>query len=210
MKNNKPLHITLTAALMAVLASVSFTEARRYGGSLLAPRRYDYHRPLTDLSEFVEEMFRAPIYLNMQEQANRLARTNVPRYSVTEDSESGITELAMELPGVLAKDLTVELEDERLLRIKGVRRYRVGKGGSQVEESHFDQAFQMNEGVDPERLTVTLSAGILRVQVPKKEKVVKQIPISTDVVEEEDIAVIEAAKVMSEDESPEDLTVTED
>ena len=100
------------------------------------------------------------------------AARSTPRYDVSYDNDAGIVELNMELPGVLAKDLVVELENDRMLRIKGSRKYKNG-------ESEFDQVFQLDDDVDPERITVNLSAGILTVRASKKERLVKRIEVTT-------------------------------
>jgi Hsp20/alpha crystallin family len=85
----------------------------------------------------------------------------------------------IEVPGVSAKDIEIDLEDQHLLRIKGKRKHRLGSGS--IEETEFDVAFRLNDGVDPSQLKAILSAGILQVQVPNKEKETRRISIVTDV-----------------------------
>ena len=124
----------------------------------------------------------------------RLSKSATPRYDVTEDPETGVVELTMEVPGVMPKDLTVELENDSLLRIKGTRKF---KHNGSVMESEFDQTFKVDEGADTERLEVTLSAGILRIKAPKKEKIVKKLEISTD----DEEMLLEAKAVPVDDDS---------
>jgi len=174
-------------AAIALLTAVSATEARTYG-SILAPRRYQFSRP-RDTFDLVSDIFSMPMYFNdfssyansLLRQHNtemaRLTRTSTPRYDVTEDPETGVVELTMEVPGVTPKDLTIELENNSLLRIKGSRKF---KHNGSVVESEFDQTFKMDEGADIEQLEVTLSAGILRIKAPKKEKIVRRLEVSTD------------------------------
>lgn len=196
-----------TGAILALLAAISSSgtkvEARSYG-SILAPRRYQYNRS-PDSFGLMSEIFSMPVYMNSlmrqhQKAVERLTQSSAPRYSVAEDAETGVVELMMELPGVTAQDLKVEvLEDGKTLRIAGSRKYV--RHGS-MYESDFDQSFDM-QNVDPERLKVSLSAGILRVQAPKKEKTVKRIPISVD---DDDLLEIHPSKLVQE-ENVEEATV---
>lgn len=173
------------AALITALLALFFssTEARSCG-SLLSPRSYQYSRN-RDSFDVVSEMLRVPVYFNslmkqQQEQSALLARST-PRYVVSEDNSS--VQLEVEVPGVSAKDLEVELEDDNILRIKGNRKHKVAVGS--FTEAEFDLSFQLNDGVEPSQMKVSLSAGILRVQVPKKIKVTKRLDIATDVEDEQ-------------------------
>lgn len=209
------------AALATTMAMVS--DARTYG-SVLAPRGYQFSRRPRDTIDLVSEIFSVPVYMNSlmkqhEAEVSRLAQSNAPRYSVWEDPESGVVELTMELPGVSAKDINIELENDRLLRISGSRKF---KRGGTLFESDFDQTFEMHKDVDPDRLKVTLSDGILTVQAPKKEKIVRQITITTadpeDVnvkklgpAEEEPIPEAKAELVHETvDEDEDEITITEE
>ena len=177
----KTYNSTVLATMLALAASMpEKTEARSYGSLLAPPRAYQYSRP-RDPFDLVSQFFQTPFYnLNsmMKQQhaaADRLAHSTSPRYAVSE--EDGVVQLEVEVPGVHANDIDVELEDNSVLRIKGSRKHSAGSS----TESSFDLSFQLAEGVDPDRLTVKLSNGILSVQVPKKEKTVKKLPvIATD------------------------------
>ena len=68
-----------------------------------------------------------------------------------------------------------------MLRIRGTRQQR--KNGNSFT-SEFEQLFQLDTNVDPEKLKVTLSAGVLRVVAPKKEPEVRTLTVD---VHEEDI-----------------------
>jgi HSP20 family molecular chaperone IbpA len=173
-------------------------EGRTYE-SILAPRTYQFNRP-QDQFDLVSDIFTMPVYVNslMRQQEAQLSphsqshsRSMTPPYAVSEDPETGMIELTMEIPGVSANDLSVELEDNKLIRVKGARTLK--QHGSLVEYQ-FDQVFQINEDVDPERLKVSLSSGILRITAPKKEQVIKRIPVHTG--DEDDITL--EAKVSTE------------
>ena len=209
----KNMNSTAFAAMLALAATLA--DARSYG-SLLAPRAYQYSRP-RDPFDLVSEFFQTPFYSNMnslfkqqqQQQAvvDRMAHSTSPRYAVSETD--GVVQLEVELPGVHAKDLSVELEDGHHLRIQGSRRM-----DGLSSESSFDLSFALADGVDPDQLTVKLSAGILRVQVPKKEKDVKKIEITTDDTENDEMLQIKASqhggKAAGFDEEVDGITITED
>jgi HSP20 family molecular chaperone IbpA len=169
--------------LIPLLAAVS-TEGRTYEGTL-APRAYRFNRP-QDPFDLVSDIFSMPVYVNslMRQQQAQLSRqspshshSTTPSYSVSEDPETGMIELTMEIPGVSANDISVELEGNKLLRVKGSRTFK--QHGSPVAYK-FDQVFQIDDDVDPERLKVSLSSGILRITAPKKKQGIKRLPVYTD------------------------------
>jgi HSP20 family molecular chaperone IbpA len=168
--------------LIPLLAAMS-TEGHTYGGNL-ATQAYRFNRR-QDPFDLVSDIFSMPVYVNslMRQQQNQSSRHSpshshsmTPSYAVSEDVETGMIELSMEIPGVLPNDISVELEDNKLLRVKGSRTLK--QHGS-LAEYQFDQVFQLDEDVDPERLKVSLSSGILRITAPKKEKVIKKLPVDT-------------------------------
>merc|ERR1711862_477648 len=101
-----------------------------------------------------------------------------PQSSITQDSDSGLKELTMEVPGFKAEDLEIEIENDRLLRIKGSRQHKVNI--SSIEKS-FDQMFQLDPNTDTENLKVSLADGILYVQAPRKETKTKKLVIDQPV-----------------------------
>jgi HSP20 family molecular chaperone IbpA len=169
--------------LIPLLAAIS-AEARTYEG-VLAPRAYRFNHP-QDPFDLVSEIFSVPVYVNslmrqQQAQLNRHSPSHshsmTPSYAVSEDPATGIIELTMEIPRFSANDISVELEDNNLVRAKGSAALK--HHGSSAEYS-FDQVFQFHEDVDPERLKVSLSSGILRITAPKKDKVIKRLVVHTD------------------------------
>jgi HSP20 family molecular chaperone IbpA len=197
--NSKFLSIAaIVTSLLALLCSA--VNARHYA-RVVAPRSYQFHRSFHDPFDLVSEMIRAPIYFNgmlkqQHDEAAQLPRST-PRYTVSE--ENGVVQLEMEVPGVMAKDIEIELEDHQLLRIKGKRKHSVGTSSS--EESEFDLAFRLNDGVDPSRLKATLSAGILQVRVPHKEKEIQRIEIGTTATEDVDVVDVNASSLNGNSES---------
>lgn len=171
MKPPNPKTLSIAALIAAVVALLCSAVNARHYARVIAPRSYQFHRSFHDPFDLVSEIIRAPIYFNSmmrQQDASQITRST-PRYTVSE--ENGIIQLEMEIPGVETNDLEVELEDNQLLRVKGKRK---------KAESEFDLTFRLNDGVDPSRLKAVLSAGILQVQVPRKEKEIQRIEISTN------------------------------
>jgi HSP20 family protein len=193
--------LSITAVITSLLALLCSVVNARHYARVIAPRTYQFHRSYHDPFDLVSEMIRAPIYFNSMkrqhhDEAAHLARST-PRYTVSE--ENGVVQLEMEVPGVTAKDIEIELEDNQLLRVKGKRKHSVGTGSS--EESEFDLAFRLNDGVDPSRLKAVLSDGILQVRVPHKEKEIHRIEIATTESEEVDVVNVNASHLNKNDGS---------
>ena len=162
--------------------------------SLCYPRRrrnrYRRHRDAIDL---VSDIFSMPFYTtanSLFRQSQRTALANRlplkgPTYEITENEDGTEVQLTMEIPGVTAKDLTVEVEDGNLLRIHGKRRTAQEEEdeegqitSSYIHKYSFDQAFRLGDNIDWEKMSVSLSAGILTVKAPKRVPVTRRIPIS--------------------------------
>lgn len=200
----------VTAPMTLALAALASAEARYNAGgrNLLAPRHYQYSRGGRDLSmDLVSEILSSPMYnLANSIMHHDLSADSVPsgpNYAVTQDKESGLTTLRMELPGVSPKDLEIELENDSLLRIKGSRKLLAA---GQVME--FERSFQLDDGVDPESIRVTLENGILEVVASKKAKTVKRFEIHSVPQVKSDTK--EVKTVEGEEQDPEGLTVTEE
>ena len=178
--------LSITAIIMAFFAIVcSVVNAHNYAGIVTSPppRSSLYYQQLSyDPLGVVSEMLRTPVYFSsavkqqQQVDVNAISERSMPHYTVSE--ENGVVQLEMEIPGVYAKDIEIDLEDSKLLRIKGRRTYKLGDGS--VDQSEFDVTFQLKENVDTSQLKANLAAGILRVKVPNKVKEVKRISIGDD------------------------------
>ena len=91
-------------------------------------------------------------------------RRSSPGYEVHEDDDK--FQLSIDVPGVKAADMKVELEQGgRLLHLSGGR--KVQKGDS-VTETRFDERFTLAENVDATKITANLADGVLVVSAPKK------------------------------------------
>jgi len=117
-----------------------------------------------------------------------------PTYDITEDETK--MELAVDLPGVRAQDITVELQDGgNALKISGTRSSR---HRGRLFSSKFDQVFSLDANtIDIDKVNVTLSNGVLLVSAPKHvrktKKRSKNIPIK-ELKETERIPTVLAAK----------------
>ena len=200
------------SALIMILAMVGATEGRAHGRSghnaILAPRRYQYSRSL-DPIDLIGEIFTAPIYMNSlmgrsDPSLSRLAVRNTPSYDVSVDSDTGLVELTVELPGVKSEDLDIELVDASLLRIRASRKVKQDGAFTQQE---FDQSFQLDRDVDPNHIKASLTNGILTVQATRKEKSIKKIPIR--VSEDKEMEAAEMITETTDNKDSEDIVVVE-
>ena len=211
-----------------IAAGASSVDARRCGG--LSCSRYggDYNgynhrrqRRPTSAIDLVSDMFSVPFYntnalLRQQhDQLARLKQNSAPRYSISESDDGKSFELSMEVPGVAASDLAIEVENNNLLHVRGIRTIR--ESGS-ISKTEFDQSFHL-EDIDIERISVSLSNGILTVLAPKKDPVVKRIPLKIEEVSHisSDVEIKKTHGMKSEDkghneedEEDEELTITTD
>ncbi|KAL7557856.1 hypothetical protein ACA910_009156 [Epithemia clementina (nom. ined.)] len=188
MRLSQPLALALAGTAAMKPANALYYDGRRVLTPYGRVPNQVYSRSRTDPLALALDFLRTPFYGNdvnffrMTEAAmDRLAGSSIttPRYSVSEKKNSGSLELTMELPGVSAKDLTVELEDDRFLRIQGSRTFSEGI------TSEFDRSFQLDEEIDPSSLKVTLSSGILKLTGTKKQKLVKRLAIDESPENEE-------------------------
>lgn len=152
-----------------------------------------HHKGRSSLTDLVSDLFSISVYddnpkqqntnsLMRQSKAhlNRMERSS-PHYDIDELDDR--YELTMEVPGMDASDLSVELEENDLLRISGTRR-RASPNGEQIEMK-FDQTFSL-EDVDTDNLKVTLSNGLLRISAPKKVTQVTRLTIEQEEPTEDD------------------------
>lgn len=174
-----PRRLFVIAALLCCLA-VKVHARGCWRGGVLTPRRYHYlnrWHGSRDAFDLVSDMMSVPIYFKslVRQQDHQLARS-APNYTVSR-GENGVVELSFEIPGVAAKDLSVELEDGNLLRIRGKRRWSEEHGSE--TETEFDRVFRLDDDIDVSNIQVSLSYGILRVRAPRKEKSIRKIQITT-------------------------------
>lgn len=88
--------------------------------------------------------------------------TERPRFR-TKVTENGL-ELAVILPGVSKKHLTVNIQD-RLLSIKGERRFRDG-----IENRDYQLGVQLHDELDPTRIEASHQDGLLNLKLFKRKE----------------------------------------
>ncbi|MEN8693720.1 MAG: Hsp20/alpha crystallin family protein [Akkermansiaceae bacterium] len=92
----------------------------------------------------------------------------------TRTTDSGL-ELAVTLPGVPKDQLTVNLEN-RLLSIKGERRFRKEQNGA--ENRDYQLAVKLHDDLDPNKIEASHQNGVLKIKLFKrKELAPRQIDI---------------------------------
>lgn len=93
-----------------------------------------------------------------------------PRYEISETADK--FRLAVDVPGVKAQGINVELEnDGRVLHLSGNRKVEKNTDKEKYfEEYKFDKRFTLGKDLDTDKLTANLHDGVLTLTAPKKEK----------------------------------------
>ncbi len=90
-------------------------------------------------------------------------------------SESDMV-LTMDLPGLTAEDLEIELVDG-YLAVRGERKRPETVEGSCIAHTErtfgrFERRIKLPDGVDPDKVTASMDHGVLSLIVPKPEKMI--------------------------------------
>ena len=89
--------------------------------------------------------------------------------------------LELDLPGVKAQDISVEIEGDAL-RIRGERKGRHDETGKR--SGVFSWAYQLPNGYDTDAMQASLEDGILTVEIPRHPKAMaRKVPILTNTAE---------------------------
>jgi HSP20 family protein len=105
-----------------------------------------------------------PVLRNLDRNTDMILSRSSPGYEINEDDSK--YQIAIDVPGVKANDMNVELEhDGRVLHLSGGR--KVEKGGT-VTETKFDKRFTIGDNIDTAKLSANLADGVLVVTAPKK------------------------------------------
>jgi HSP20 family protein len=151
----------------------------------MALSRYSYD-PFSGFDDFFRrrDPFEDPFFqsalmpvIDRERPDNMILRLTSPGYEINE--VDGNYQIAVDVPGVKASDMTVNLENEgRVLHISGGR--KVVKQG-ETTETKFEKRFTIGRDVDTQKMTANLSDGVLTLTAPKKkeeEKAVHTIAIT--------------------------------
>lgn len=102
----------------------------------------------------------------------RNVKTFVPRVDIFESKESMF--LVADMPGVDEKTVDIELE-KNILTITGrVENGRIQEGTlmySEYEIGDYERAFTLSDEIDRDKIVATVKNGVLRLELPKAEKV---------------------------------------
>jgi len=133
-----------------------------------------YQAPLLNLQHEINRMFEE--FDRALEQEPSGAQSNSmfhPPVDVREDGDAYVVHV--EVPGVPRENLDIAMHDGALL-IRGRKESTSQSGDARfrrVERSYgsFARALQLPRNVDPERISASLSDGVLEVRLPKREEI---------------------------------------
>ena len=92
--------------------------------------------------------------------------------------------LTLDLPGLTADDLEIELVDD-YLSVRGERkRPEVGEGTRWAHAERtfgrFERRIKVPDGVDPDKITASMADGVLSLIIPKPDRMVpRTIPVES-------------------------------
>jgi HSP20 family protein len=123
------------------------------------------------------------IFPNLERPTDSVLVRSSPGYEINETDDT--YQIAVDVPGVKAGDMSVQLEnDGKVLRISGGR--KVVKD-NMTTETKFEKRFTIGKNVDMEKVTANLVDGVLVLSAPKietKEEPVVNITITEGLLEE--------------------------
>jgi HSP20 family molecular chaperone IbpA len=102
----------------------------------------------------------------------RNVKTFVPRVDIYENKDSLF--LVADMPGVDEKTVDIELEKNVLTITGRVENGRVKDGTlmySEYEIGDYERVFTLSDEIDREKIVATVKNGVLRLELPKAEKV---------------------------------------
>lgn len=123
-----------------------------------------------------------PVVPRFTQNDDMFLRHSSPGYEIHE-TENEYT-IAVDVPGIKAADMTVDLENGgKVLKIAGGRKV-VREGGT--SETKFEKRFTIGSNIDANELKANLADGVLVLKTPKRkeENHVRKIAITEGPVEE--------------------------
>lgn len=189
---------TAIVALAAAMLAAGGSHAHSYG-------HLQVHRSPFDvaLGQLVDAHTSSWNSLFQQHRHRQLQQNRSdPRHSVTETDTH--VQLELEVPGVLARDLTVDVNEvDDYVRIQGRR----------THHSSFDVSFRLSPEVNSIEMQATLSSGILQLRVPKQKKEKgrsRSIEVVSGETTHEGAEELNIAETAHASESVDGMTITED
>lgn len=114
--------------------------------------------------------FLMPVITSIDRSDDMTLLKSSPGYEINE--QDGKYLISVDVPGVKASDMTVDLENEgKVLHISGGR--KIVKNGESTE-TKFSKRFTIGNNVDIEKMSANLSDGVLTLTAPIKEEVKPQ------------------------------------
>ena len=100
-------------------------------------------------------------------------RSWTPRVDITEDTTT--FSVHMDLPGVPKEQVTVSVDERRVLTVRGELAQDEVKEGTTVHRRErrtgsFERSFTLPENVDADAITAQFEHGVLHLTLPKKEE----------------------------------------
>lgn len=140
----------------------------------MALNRYNPHRSLfgfaDDLVPLFDDPFKdfmMPVIPNFPRTDDMTLLRSSPGYEINE--HEGKYMISVDVPGVKASDMNVDLEnDGKVVHISGGR--KIVKGG-ETTETKFSKRFTIGDNIDVSKITANLSDGVLTLTAPVKEEV---------------------------------------
>ena len=115
-----------------------------------------------------------PVLRNFDRDDNMVVHRSSPGYEINEDDTK--YQIAVDVPGVKAADMNVELEHGgHVLQLSGSRKLLKGET---VNEAKFDKRFTIGDNIDTSKLSANLADGVLVVTAPKKKEEEKTFKIA--------------------------------
>jgi Molecular chaperone (small heat shock protein) len=116
---------------------------------------------------FSQDFAAVPFLTDVRRDPDMVLRRSSPCYEVTENDKQ--YQLAIDVPGVKLKDIEIELEQDRVLRISGGRKvHKTDDDGTvSTSESKFEKRFVMDQSIDTSKVSANLQDGVLTITAPK-------------------------------------------
>ncbi len=135
---------------------------------------------LTSVEEQLAQLLRGPNLYTVEPQQHGAWSPPVDIY----ETQTGFV-LTAEVPGVSLADLELKVVDDTLI-LKGERQWTHDPNGENIhrlENSYgkFERTFSLSERIDADNISADLERGVLKVTLPKRDKVTgRQVEITTE------------------------------
>lgn len=143
--------------------------------------RFFNERPLFGFDDFFSpspfqdpfnDFLPMPVITNVDRDDNLILRATSPGYEIHQ--LDGKYQICVDVPGVKASDVTVNVEHEgKVLHIAGGR--KVVKDNGDTTEVKFEKRFTIGRNMDVEKMTANMADGVLTLTAPIKEEQEKKV-----------------------------------